>query len=75
MRMRCPNQRRRRCRRRDDAVGSLVLHRNTTLYFLSRHKWKCRFSQPCSKAKLWNALPGNIKEIRSLYTFEIKVKA
>ena len=25
--------------------------------------------------KLWNALPVNIKEIRSLYTFKIKVKA
>ena len=25
MRWRCPNQRRRRCRRRDDAVGCLVL--------------------------------------------------
>ena len=49
----------------------------------SRNTFIVRYSRTNLKAmcisvwgvKLWNALPVNIKEIRSLHTFKIKVKA
>ena len=49
----------------------------------SRNTFTVRYSRTNLKAmcisvwgvKLWNALPVNIKEIRSLYAFKIKVKA
>ena len=49
----------------------------------SRNTFIVRYSRTNLKAicisvwgvKIWNALPVNIKEIRSLYTFTIKVRA
>ena len=48
--------------------------KNTFIVRYSRTNLKAMCISVCG-VKLWNALPINIKETRSLYTFKIKVKA
>ena len=48
--------------------------KNTFIVRYSRTNLKAMCISVCG-VKLWNALPVNIKETRSLYTFKIKVKA
>ena len=48
--------------------------KNTFIVRYSRTNLKAMCISVCG-VKLWNAMPVNIKEIRSLYTFKIKVKA